>query len=75
MRYILDVTATGKLSSGVIFEQPAERSPETKTMSRTMNSTLKHLSQIFRAANVATLILALYGVALVTHTVAGISIV
>ena len=36
---------------------------------------MKTLNQIFRASNVATLILALYGVALVTHTVAGISIV
>ena len=40
-----------------------------------MNGTMKNLSMIFRASNVATLILALYGVALVTHTVAGISIV
>lgn len=40
-----------------------------------MNSTIKHITQIFRGGNVAALILALYGVALVTHTVAGISIV
>lgn len=40
-----------------------------------MNIKVKLLNQIFSGANVATIILALYGVALVTHTVAGISIV
>lgn len=36
---------------------------------------VKSLRKILSSANVASLILALYGVALVTHTVAGISIV
>lgn len=40
-----------------------------------MNTTVKRLSQILNGSNVAVFILALYGVALVTHTVAGISIV
>lgn len=40
-----------------------------------MNGTMKTLNLIFRGSNVAAVILALYGVALVTHTVAGISIV
>lgn len=49
--------------------------PKPKQVSRTMNTTVKRLSQILNGSNVAVFILALYGVALVTHTVAGISIV